>query len=108
MVAGLGSDGNVVTALLQANSNSQIMELFFSHFVSLMDEKRKGWRRNTIILLDNAGYHNNQSMLDFYERYQIPILFSGPHSYSGSPIELFFAHFKKNDINPNNLPTGKK
>jgi len=108
MVAGVSTDGDVVTALLQANSNSQIMELFFTHFVKVLDAKRKSWRKDTIVMMDNAAYHNNASMLEFYETLKIPIIFSGPHSYSASPVELFFAHFKKVDVNPSNLKTGKK
>ena len=37
----------------------------------------------------------------------MPIMFTGPHSYDASPIELFFAALKSKDINPLNLPTGK-
>ena len=39
MVVGLDSHGFVYTALTQANSNSQVMKLFFTHFVQLMDKK---------------------------------------------------------------------
>ena len=49
-------------------------------------------------MLDNASYHTSASMMDFYEKYQIPVIFTGPHSYAASPVELFFAHFKKADI----------
>ena len=38
---------------------------------------------------------------------KIPTIFTGPHSYDGSPCELWFAHFKARDINPNRVPTGK-
>ena len=31
----------------------------------------------------------------------------GPHSYDTAPCELFFAQFKKVDINPRHIPTGK-
>ena len=31
----------------------------------------------------------------------------GPHSYNVAPCELFFAHFKKVDINPRHIPVGK-
>ena len=35
-------------------------------------------------------------------------MFTGPHSYSASPVELLFAHFKADDINPRKLKTGKR
>jgi hypothetical protein len=31
----------------------------------------------------------------------------GPYSYDAAPCELFFAAFKKEDINPNMVPLGK-
>ena len=58
--------------------------------------------------MDNAPYHTSKEMMEFFEKLQLPLHFTGPHSYAGVPIELFFAHFKKEDINPDNLPTGKK
>ena len=108
MIVGLSTDGSVMTALLQANGNSSIMELFFTNFIQLMDKKNKRWRQETIIMLDNAPYHTSSTMMQFYNDNQIPVIFTGPHSYSGSPVELFFAHFKKEDINPNQLPAGKR
>ena len=107
MVVCLDSNGDVMTALLQANSNSSVMELFFTHYIKLMDEKKPGWRKDTVIMMDNAAYHTSNAMMEFYEKHQLPLLFTGPHSYAASPVELFFAHFKKADINPNKLPTGK-
>ena len=43
----------------------------------------------------------------FYEKHQVPVMFSGPNSYAASPVELFFAAFKRDDVNPNLLPVGK-
>ncbi len=75
--------------------------------VSKLDEERPGWRKNTCLLLDNAPYHTSPATLGVMEKLKIPVLFTGPHSYDASPCELFFAHFKKADINPNRLATGK-
>ena len=58
--------------------------------------------------MDGAPYHQSVAMLEFYEEHQVPIMFTGPHSYDASPIELFFAAFKSRDINPEQLATGKK
>ena len=41
------------------------------------------------------------------ERLQIPIMMSGPYSYDLAPAELFFAEFKKVDVNPNKVILGK-
>ena len=84
------------------------MEMFYCHLLKLLDKKSKNWRSNTIILQDGAPYHHSSTMMNFYRDNQVPIMFTGPHSYDASPIELFFAAFKRQDINPERLTTGKK
>ena len=59
-------------------------------------------------MLDNAPYHTSSSMMAFFKEYQVPVIFTGPHSYDASPIELFFAAFKSKDINPESIATGKR
>ena len=39
---------------------------------------------------------------------ELPIVYSGPYSYSAAPIEKVFAALKLGDLNPERLPTGKK
>ena len=81
--------------------------MFFTYLLQRLDGERPNWRIYTVILLDGAAYHTSASMLEFYERNQVPVIFTGPHSYDASPIELFFAAFKSRDINPEHLPMGK-
>ena len=83
------------------------MELFFGSLVRVLDKERADWWDNTVILLDNAPYHVSQSTLKVLKGLRIPVLFTGPHSYDGAPCELFFAAFKKADINPARIKTGK-
>ena len=108
MIAALDTDGNSYMTLMQPNSNARTMELFFTNFIKLLDEKDKYWRKTTIIMLDGASYHTSESMMRFYKDNRVPLIFTGPHSYAASPIELFFAAFKKDDINPSKVPTGKQ
>ena len=84
------------------------MELFFSHFIKLMNAKDPNWRDSHICLIDNATYHSSSPMMEFFEKYQVPIIYTGPHSYSAAPVELFFAHLKRTNLNPRKLPTGKQ
>ena len=67
MVVALDSEGAVKITLLQANSNSQVMELFFSNFIRMMDDRNRYWRKHHIILMDNAPYHTSNSMMEFYQ-----------------------------------------
>ena len=101
MIVALDSEGGLKFSLLQANSNSSVMELFYSHLIKQLTEKKPNWRESTVILMDNAPYHTSNTMMKFYEVNKLPIMFTGPHSYSASPVELYFAAFKKDDINPN-------
>ena len=73
-----------------------------------MDRERVGWRANTVLLLDNASYHNAKETIELMKQLNIPVMFSGPHSYSTSPIELVFAALKSRNLNPEQLPTGKR
>ena len=107
MIAGLDTNGKVYLSLFQANSNTSMMELFFTHWIQMMDSKDRYWRKNTLLMLDNAAYHTSNTMTEFFRKHQLPICFTAPHSYAASPIELWFAHFKKGDMNPQKLPTGK-
>ena len=50
----------------------------------------------------------SKEILTLLKELHIPVLFTGPHSYAAVPIELWFAAFKADDINPRHLPTGKK
>ena len=84
------------------------MSVFFVQLVKKLDEENKQWRKDTVILLDNAKYHRSKEILTLLKELHIPVLFTGPHSYAAVPIELWFAAFKADDINPRHLPTDKK
>ena len=76
------------------------MELFFRDLARKLDAERKDWRSDTLIMLDNAPYHTSQVTINLFKSLQLPICFTGPHSYDACPCELMFAHFKAADINP--------
>ena len=57
MILGLDTRGNVYLALAQANSNSDMMELYFRGLAARLDQERPQWRRDTVIFVDGAKYH---------------------------------------------------
>ena len=59
IVACLDSNGNLYLTLSQGNSNSTTMEVFFHHLAAKLDKERPKWRANTVLLMDNAKYHNS-------------------------------------------------
>jgi len=108
MITGLDSEGKIYLSLLQSNSNSKVMEIFFRQLVKKLDRERRNWRRDTVIILDNAPYHTSGASLKIFEDLNLPLLFTGPHSYDAAPCELLFAAFKSRDINPRHVQMGKR
>ena len=108
MILGLDTRGNVYVSLAQANSNSQMMELYFWALAQRLDQQRPQWRRDTVIIVDGAKYHQSKDFLQVAAELRLPYMLLGPHSYDAAPCELVFAHFKKADINPRHVPSGKK
>ena len=108
IIAGLDSLGNVYLTLSQANSNSDSMTAFFHHLAAKLDNERPGWRRTTILLLDNAKYHNSDQTMKVFRQLRLPICFFGPNSYDTAVCELLFASLKVVDLNKDRLQLGKK
>lgn len=94
MFAALDSNGEVYLSLLQSNSNNKVMEIYLRQLILKLDQEDFNWRDNTVLLLDNAPYHSSESSIELMEGLNIPVLFTGPHSYDGAPVELLFAAFK--------------
>jgi hypothetical protein len=108
MILALDTRGRIYVALAQANSNSAMMELFFRSLVSRLEAERPNWRRDTVIFVDGAKYHQSVDFLRVAAELRLPYMILGPHSYDAAPCELVFAHFKRDDVNPRKVPTGKK
>ena len=108
MFAAVDTEGEVYFSLIQSNSNNRVMELFLRQLVIKLDNEDADWRENTVILHDNAPYATSESTLELMAGLKLPMLFTGPHSYSAAPIELLFASLKSVDLNPENLPQGKR
>ena len=108
MITGLDSKGNIYLSLLQCNTNSKVIELFFQNLIKKLSDEKWNWRNSTYILLDNASYHRSSAALAMFKRFQIPVIFTGPHSYDAAPCELLFAAFKSADVIPREVPAGKK
>ena len=108
MILGVDTGGQVYLSLVQSNSNASVMGIFFGALVKKLEQEDKNWRRRTVLVIDNAPYHTCRSTMKILEDLNVPVLFTGPHSYSACPAELFFASFKSKDINPRHVPTGKR
>ena len=108
LISALDTSGRVWAALTQANTNGDIMVMFLRYLVRQLERDDPLWADKTTILLDNAAWHRNPVIKERLAKMQLPIMYSGPYSYSTAPIELLFSALKLGELNPERLPTGKK
>jgi len=108
LILALDNRGESYIALSQSNTNQNVIMLFLRDLVRQLNEQDRKWRSNTIIFWDGAPYHRSKQTLDVLKELEVPIMFTGPHSYDASPCELWFAMFKKANINPRKVATGKR
>ena len=108
LLAALDTDGKLWCALTQANTDADVMTLFLRYLARQLDREQPGWQDTTTILVDNAAWHTSPEMKQRLAKMQLPIIYTGPYSYSAAPVELVFAALKLGDLNPQRLPTGKK
>ena len=64
MIAALDSNDELFLSLLQANNNSSVMALFLNQLVQRLDRERPGWRKDHVVLWDNAPYHKSRKTLE--------------------------------------------
>ena len=79
------------------------MTAFFHHIAAKLDSERPNWRCDTILLLDNAKYHNSEQTMKVFKKLRLPIMFFGPNSYDTAVCELLFASLKVVDLNKDRL-----
>ena len=84
------------------------MNLFLTELIKTLDYEDKYWRQNTVIMWDNAGYHESGEVLTLLEQQRAPVLFLGPYSYHMAPAEMVFAALKVQHLNEDGAPLGKK
>jgi transposase len=85
-----------------------MMMLFLHHLTKTLDIETPDWRESTIILMDNASYHRSQETKEVVKKLGLKVIYTGPYSYSASPIELMFGSLKVGEINPESQATGKR
>jgi hypothetical protein len=106
MLLALDNQGESYFALSQSNTNSVTFGVFMSQLVSKLTETDRRWRQRTIIFMDNAKYHDSTQTLKLLADLDVPVIYTGPHSYDAAPCEKWFALFKQTSINPRKIKTG--
>lgn len=108
MIAALDTEGQVWFTLSHSNTDSNMMALFLHHLIIALDSESPGWQENTLFLWDNASYHRSQETKSIAQRLGLKIIYTGPYSYTATPIELLFGSLKVGNLNPDKLTTGKR
>ena len=54
---------------------------YLFYLAALLDRKDKDWRKETVLLLDNASYHKSDKTMAAMQKLGINVIFSGPYSF---------------------------
>ena len=108
MIMALDNFGEVYACLTQVNTDSKVMGLYIKELVNMLDREDKHWRNDTIIIHDGAKYAQSQSTQSTLKTLRVPFMLLSPHSYNVAPIELLFGAIKTKNLNPEEVPTGKR
>jgi transposase len=76
--------------------------------VETLDREQKGWRKDTVLMMDGASYNKEEKVTDFLKRHGVNTCILSPYGYNLAPIEAFFAHFKQANLNNTFQKVGKK
>ena len=68
LIAAIDTDGRTWFTLTQANTDSDIMLLFFTKLILLLDQEASSWRDDVVFLLDGARYHTSPETKDHLRR----------------------------------------
>ena len=90
------------------NTDTDVMILFLRELVKQLNEEDRRWRQKTFLFLDGAKYHRSTDTLAACKELQIPYMISGPYSYNVAPCEYWYSLFKRVNINPRKVKTGKR
>ncbi len=59
VIAAVTNIGEVRMTINKGRTNSQSFLLFMTKLCESLDAENKGWRDNTLMMLDNASYHRS-------------------------------------------------
>ena len=108
IVAAVASTGEVYFTLNKGPNNSLTVKLFLTKLIMALTSTDPDWRKNTVLLLDNARYHKSREMKKFYEGNHLPVAFLGPYHFEMAPVERLFSFMKVRDLNPKELTSLKQ
>ena len=100
MIAAILSTGELWYSANFGKTNSHTFGYFLLKLCAHLDGEDVHWRKNTVIMLDNATYHRCHSVQQLMESLRLPVLYLGPYHFKMAPIEMIFNLIKGHDLNP--------
>ena len=105
----VSSQGKVWLAQTQCNTDENVMQLFLSKLAACLQASYGvRFREEIVFLLDGAAYHKSEETRKSLQHLGMQVVLSAPYSYQAAPAELWFAHLKQADWNPEEIRTGKR
>ena len=108
LIAAVDSEGRLYFSLTQATTDQNVMLIFLLSLFEQMDKELPGWRDDTIIVWDGAGYHGGAQIREYVRKMNLDMVQTAPYCYDSSPIEKVFAHLKDGKLSEDNQSLGKK
>ena len=94
LVAAITSAGSLFYSVFHGSQDSHAVWFFLLRVCVVLQKSCPNWREIYTFYLDNAAYHKSRYVMGKLRTYSVPVLFSGPYSYEGAPIEKVFGHIK--------------
>jgi len=91
IIAGVSSQNRFYFTVNRGKNNGYCFVLFLVKLCEQLDEENNNWRLNTIVIIDNAGYHKSKYVREKVQQLKIPLMFLGPYQFRLAPIEIFFS-----------------
>ena len=78
------------------------------HFAAMLSAESQTWHKDTFLMVDNAAIHGAAEVMYCMSQHSMQTIFTSPYSYSSSPAEKLFSALKRGELNPHDVPTGKR
>ena len=87
LIAAIDNRGATYLSVATGNTDSDTFVAYLYHLATVLDCEADDWRKETLILLDNAPYHKSTQTRAAIKKLGLPVIFSGPYSYESAPVE---------------------
>ena len=87
LIAAIDNRGAAYLSVGTGCTDSDTFVAYLYHLATVLDREADDWRKETLILLDNAPYHRSEQTRAAIKKLGLRVCFSGPYSYESAPVE---------------------